>query len=152
MGKHYKTILHCWFLHTLYKRIGNVIIPEPHFTSREGHHFDLLFSQCWLNLSLLWPHLTAHVLAGPAGCWWSIDLVRRYAPFHSTDSWVRVGLRDSFWVFFANNIISRPNWDANSWHDVLSVDTNSLKHLPRRSSNNCDLQFANIDRRTDRQT
>ena len=29
---------------------------------------------------------------------------------------------------------------------VLSVNPNSLRHLPRRSSNNCDLQFANTDR------
>ncbi len=39
--------------------------------------------------------------------------------------------------------IYRSNWDANSWQDVLSVDTNNLRHLPRRSSKNCDLQFAN---------
>ena len=39
-----------------------------------------------------------------------------------------------------------PNWDANSWQDVLSVDVNSLIHLPRRSSKNFDLQFANFDR------
>ena len=30
-GKRYKTIRHCWFLHTPYKRIGYVIIPKPHF-------------------------------------------------------------------------------------------------------------------------
>ena len=29
---------------------------------------------------------------------------------------------------------------------MLSVNTNSLRHLPRRSSKNCDLQFANSDR------
>ena len=29
---------------------------------------------------------------------------------------------------------------------MLSVDTNSLRHLPRRSSKNCDVQFANSDR------
>ena len=29
--KRYKTIRHCLFLHTLYKRIGYVIIPKPHF-------------------------------------------------------------------------------------------------------------------------
>ena len=29
---------------------------------------------------------------------------------------------------------------------MLSDDTNSLRHLPRRSSKNCDLQFANFDR------
>ena len=28
---------------------------------------------------------------------------------------------------------------------MLSVDTNSLKHLPKQSSKNCDLQFANCD-------
>ena len=29
---------------------------------------------------------------------------------------------------------------------MISVDMNSLRHLPRRSSKNCDLQFANCDR------
>ena len=29
---------------------------------------------------------------------------------------------------------------------MLSDDTNSLRHLSRRSSKNCDLQFANTDR------
>ena len=57
-----------------------------------------------------------------------------------------------FSVFFPIKKIARPNWDANSWQDVLSVDSNSLRHLPRRSSKNCDLQFANCDRQTDRQT
>ena len=39
-----------------------------------------------------------------------------------------------FWVFFAYNKNYRPNWDSNSWQDVLSVDTNNLRHFPRRSS------------------
>ena len=30
--------------------------------------------------------------------------------------------------------------------EVLSVDTNILRHLPRRSSKNSELQFANCDR------
>ena len=30
-GKRYKTIRHCWFLHTPYKRIGSIIISKPHF-------------------------------------------------------------------------------------------------------------------------
>ena len=30
--------------------------------------------------------------------------------------------------------------------DILSDDTNSWRHFPRRSSKNCDLQFANTDR------
>ena len=54
--------------------------------------------------------------------------------------------------FFSCLKKSRPNWDANSWKDMLSVDTNNLRHLPRRSSKNCDLQFANTDRPTDRHT
>ena len=41
---------------------------------------------------------------------------------------------------------SRPNWDANSWQDMLSDDTLSLRRLPSRSSKNYDLQFANGDR------
>ena len=31
----------------------------------------------------------------------------------------------------------------------MSVDTHSWRHLPRRSSKNCDLPFANCDRQTD---
>ena len=59
-------------------------------------------------------------------------------------------LRDSFWVFFAYRNIARPNLNANSRQDVLSVDTNSLRHLSRRSSSkNYDLQFAKIDTQTD---
>ena len=50
-----------------------------------------------------------------------------------------------FWVFFAYTKLARPNWDAISWEDGHSVDTNSLRHLPRQSSKNCDMQLANSD-------
>ena len=45
----------------------------------------------------------------------------------------------------------KPNYDANSREEGPTVDTNSLIYLQRRSSKNCDLQFANNDRHTDRQ-
>ena len=32
---------------------------------------------------------------------------------------------------------------------MFSVDTNGLRHLPRQSSNNYDLEYANTDRQTD---
>ena len=32
----------------------------------------------------------------------------------------------------------------------MTVDTKSLRYISSRSSKNCDLQFANIDRQTDR--
>ena len=48
-------------------------------------------------------------------------------------------------MFFAYNKLLGRN---ETRHDVLSVDMNSLIHLPRRSSKNCDLQFANTDRQT----
>ena len=32
---------------------------------------------------------------------------------------------------------------------MSSVDTGSLRHLPRRSIKNCNLEFANTDRQTD---
>ena len=60
----------------------------------------------------------------------------------------RLGFRERFWVFFAYKKCARPNWDTNSWEEGPSVDTNSLRHLPGRSSNNCDLQFANCNRQT----
>ena len=31
----------------------------------------------------------------------------------------------------------------------MTIDTNSLTYLPKGSSKNCDLQFANTDRQTD---
>ena len=67
----------------------------------------------------------------------------RRSRVQSTDTFAKLGLRGSFWMFSPIKK-SRPNWDANSWQDVFSVDTNSLRHLPRRSSKNCDLQVANI--------
>ena len=42
-----KTIRHYWFVHTLYKRRGYVIIPKPHFSSREGI-YELSLSPIWL--------------------------------------------------------------------------------------------------------
>ena len=60
---------------------------------------------------------------------------------HAGDSVLTIGLG-----FFAYKTNSRPNWDANSWQDMLSDNTISLRQLPRWSSKNCDLQFANNDR------
>ena len=60
---------------------------------------------------------------------------------HAGDSVLTIGLG-----FFAYKTNSRPNWDANSWQDMLSNDTISLRHLTRRSSKNCDLPFENNDR------
>ena len=107
MGKHYKTIRHCWFLHTLYKRIGYVIIiPKPHFSSREcinSHcrRFDVL-------LFAVLAQYVAAMIAVDRSCscrsGWSLAIDRPWLalrPFHSTDTCSRVGLRDSFWVFFA---------------------------------------------------
>ena len=64
------------FTHTLYKR-------KPHFSSSEGmnspcRRFDLLFSPCWFNLSLL-TTLTIRVLVRHG---FDHQRVRRYAPFH----------------------------------------------------------------------
>ena len=76
-----------------------------------------------------WPHLPASLV-------------------HSSEQSRRgLGIRDGFWVLFVYKN-ARPNWDANSWQDVLSVDMNSLSHLPRRSSKNCDMQYDNCDRQT----
>ena len=33
----------------------------------------------------------------------------------------------------------------------MTVDTNNLRYLPKQSSKNCDMQFANSDRQTDLQ-
>ena len=58
---------------------------------------------------------------------------------------MRRGIRDSLGCFSRIKKNARPIWDANSWQDMLSVDRNSLRHHPRRSGKNCDLQFANTD-------
>ena len=50
---------------------------------------------------------------------------------HAGNSVLTIGLG-----FFAYKTNSRPNWDANWWQDMLSGDTISLRHLPRRSSKN----------------
>ena len=42
------------------------------------------------------------------------------------------------------NLLGRTDTQTRERIQVLSVDTNSLRHLPRQSSKNCDLQFANI--------
>ena len=49
-------------------------------------------------------------------------------------------------MFFANKKIARLNWDRKSWEEGMTVDTNSVRYLLRRSSKNCDLRCANIDR------
>ena len=90
--------------YTHYKRIGYVIIPKPHFSSREGinsrcRRFDLLFSPCWLNLTLLYDHINRSCSCRTR----SIDhqRVRRSAPFHSIETCARLAHRDSLWMFFA---------------------------------------------------
>ena len=52
MGKHYETVIDCVFLHTIYRRIGYVIIPQPRVSSREDK----------LSLSLF-QHIVFNVLA-----------------------------------------------------------------------------------------
>ena len=51
MGKHFKTIRHCWCLHTLQTHLGHIIIPKPHCSSRESvnspcRRFDLFSFRC----------------------------------------------------------------------------------------------------------
>ena len=50
MGKHYETIIYCFFLHTLYRRIGYVIIPQPRFSSREDKLSFSLFRHVVFNV------------------------------------------------------------------------------------------------------
>ena len=49
--------------------------------------------------------------------------------------------------FFAyKKIVGRTETRTRDSQDVPREDTISLRHLPRGSSKNCDLQFANVDR------
>ena len=71
-GKHSLSIF--THTHALYKRIGYVIIPKPHFSSREG-----IDSRCRRFELLLFTDLAQPVAAMtavvPAGRWRSIDCV-----------------------------------------------------------------------------
>ena len=93
--------------------MGYVIIPKPHFSSREGINSRcrrsdvLLFAVLAQSVAALTVVVAAHVVARPADRWRSIDRDRRYRPFsadrllvHSTYTCAGLGLRDSFWVFF----------------------------------------------------
>ena len=119
--KRYKTIRHCWFLHTLYIRRGYVIVPKPHFSSREGINSSL--SPFWLIVfavlvqSVAADHINRSCSCRPR----SIDhqRVRRYAPFHSIETCARMALRDSLINVFRVKKNDRPNWDANSWHGTV---------------------------------
>ena len=52
-----------------------------------------------------------------------------------------------FWKFFAyKKMLGRT--ETRTRDMILSDDANSYRHFPRRSSKNCDLQFANDDRQT----
>ena len=54
--------------------------------------------------------------------------------------------RDRFLLFFAHQkLLGRTEIYANSLEEGLTVNVNSLRHLPRQSSKNCDIQFANAD-------
>ena len=127
---------------TQYKRMGYVIIPKPNLSGHEGihfrcRHFDLLLSPFWLNMSLPWPHLSSLRLSP----FWRSTVTVVTAPFR----WVAGSFNWTRWflgVFFVYKKFARPKWDVNSWEEGLTVDTNSLRHLPRRSSKTCDLQFA----------
>ena len=115
-----------------------VIIPKPHSSSREeiNYHCNVLIGHGHLCDSVRRRStMTVGLLTAVAGSF----------------KWIfgRHCLRDSVWKFFAYKK-ARPNWDANSWHDVLSDDRDSYRHFPRRSSKNRDLPFANTDRQTDR--
>ena len=105
-GKHYKTILHCWFLHTHYKFIGHIIIPKPHSSSREVinshcHRFDcLIFGVFGQSVR---PSITAVVpiqrrVAGHSTVTVADRIVK--APLvHSTAKCAKVGFRDSLGMF-----------------------------------------------------
>ena len=85
-----------------------------------GKHFKTILFHCWFLLSY-----RRSCCCVPAGRWRSIDRDRRCRPSG-------FGCHDRVWVCFPYTKRS-------------SVDTISLPHLSRRSSNNCDLQLANCE-------
>ena len=123
------------FTHTVQTHRLHNNKPKPNCSSREGinshrRHFGSIF-RCYDRCCC-------------RSCcrWRSIDRDRRIQQTLARDSVFAIASV----CFFAYKKIARPDWDANSWEDVLSVDTNSLRRLPTQSSKNCDLQFANSDR------
>ena len=75
--------------------------------------------------------MTAHVVAGLAGRWRSIDCDRCYAPIsmrrslvHSTDTSARLGLRNSFWgVFVYKKMLGRTQTRTRDRMDRQSMRT-----------------------------
>ena len=64
---------------------------------------------------------------------------------HSTDTCTGLGFRDSLWVFFVyKKLLCRTETRTHERMDLQSIRT-VLRNLPRRSSKNCDLPFANCD-------
>ena len=68
-----KTILQCWFLYTLYKRIVYVLIPKPHFQAVTIYQLSLLpfwlvaFRRLAQSVAAMTAVVAAHVVAVPAG-------------------------------------------------------------------------------------
>ena len=148
--KRYKTIRHCWFLHTLYKRWGYVIIPQPHFSSREGmnspcRRFDFLFSPCWFNLSLL-TTLTARVLVWHGR---SITSESSVTPLFIQQTIERRMAFAKVYVCFLCIKKMLGRIETRTRDRIYCQMIRTVRDIyPRWSSKNCDLQFANADRQT----
>ena len=124
-----------------------VIIPKPNFSRREGinsrcRRFDLLLfhlfgSICYRN-NCRCHHSDGSLAINRDGSYWRRWLIQ-------LNTRAATWFRNSFWVFsLIKNLLVRNEMQTRE--EGPTVDTNSLTYLLRRSSKNCDLQFANSDR------
>ena len=108
---------------TLYKRIGYVKIPKPHFQAVVAV-LTCCFSPFLLNLSPLWSLLSL-AINRPWPALLAFSTGRSLV--HSTDTCARLGVRISFWVFFAyiyiKQLLGRPETRTRDRIDCQSIWT-----------------------------
>ena len=150
---HFKLMTHTVVIITHYKCMGYEIIPKPNFSGRES-----INSRCRFDL-LLFRHFDSICGCYDGSCnrlgyhrWVAGDQLLINQSYCQSGcchfdgslaiNWTLVrclGFCMCFWVIFANEKMTRPKWDANAREEGTTVGMNSLRSLPRLSSNNCDL-------------
>ena len=136
---YFKHITHAVVIITHGKRIGYVILPKPNLSSRECTVYTLVvavltcgFSPCG-SISRRYDRSSrrSDCLSSDGSLVFNRDRICRR-------SWTRgdSGLAIVFGCFSPIIFFAGPPWDANSWEEGMSVDTNRLRYFPRRSSSN----------------
>ena len=137
---YFKHITHTVVIITHYRRMGYIIIPKPNCWRRESinscrRRFD------FFRFAVLAQSVAAMttVVADPTGRWRSTVTGRWYIQLNTRAA---TRFHNSLCVFFAYKKLQ----GRTEMRTRETVDTNSLRYLPRRSNKNCDLPFVNSDR------